>query len=169
MTYYNPSHWVQFALAGTQASGTQVASWISYSSWSNLNVQTLTSFGTTTTNSVSYSRDGDIAALNATTAANTKGTTAITNTTGQPVLATSGTTVASGWTDILTTVSGSGTSQLKVGDSITYTAGYKVFASATATTPTAQASGSGKFTIVDGATALSLSAGVAAAIAMIAF
>jgi len=69
----------------------------------------------------------------------------------------------------LTTVSGSGTSQLKVGDSITYTAGYKVFATATATTPTAQASGSGKFTIVDGATSLSLFAGVAAAIAIIAF
>lgn len=50
-----------------------------------------------------------------------------------------------------------------------YTAGYKVFASSTATTPTNQAVGSGKYTVIDGATALTLSAGVAAAIAMIAF
>lgn len=75
----------------------------------------------------------------------------------------------SGWTDILTTVTGTGQSTLKAGDSIVYTAGYKVFASATATTPSASASGSGKYTVVDGATALTLSAGVAAAIAMIAF
>lgn len=118
---------------------------------------------------MSYSRDGDIAALNATTAANTKGTTAITNTTGLPVTAVSTSAVVSGWTDILTTVTGLGSSTLKVGDSLTYTTGYKVFATSTATTPSASASGSGKFTIVDGATALSLSAGVAAAIAMIAF
>ena len=58
---------------------------------------------------------------------------------------------------------------VKVGDALLYTAGYKVFNSSTATTPTASASGSAKYTLVDGATALSLSAGVAAAIAMIAF
>jgi hypothetical protein len=62
-----------------------------------------------------------------------------------------------------------GDKELKTGDSIIYSAGYKVFASSTATVPTASASGSSKFTIIDGATALSLSAGVAAAIAMIAF
>ena len=62
---------------------------------------------------------------------------------------------------------------LKIGDKISYTAGYKVFADNTTTTPTASACGSGIYTIVDGivdrATALSVSAGVAAAIAMIAF
>jgi len=52
---------------------------------------------------------------------------------------------------------------------MSYTAGYKVFATSTSTTPTASASATGKYTIADGATALSLTAGVAAAIAMIAF
>ena len=176
-SYWIPGHSVQFALAGTQASGTQVASWISYSSWSNFNVQTLTTVGTINNNVVTYSTGGDLFALNGTTAANVKGTTALTNTSSIYMSAGTTTSTSNGWFDILTSSGGNlvgpltqgGSFGIKVGDSISYTAGYKVFATSTATTPTASAVGSGKWTLVDGATALSLSAGVAAAVAMIAF
>ena len=77
MTNYAVAHWVQFALDSTQVSGTQVASWISYTSWNNLNAQTLTSFGTTITNTISYTRGGDLAALDNTYASNIKGNTAV--------------------------------------------------------------------------------------------
>jgi hypothetical protein len=58
---------------------------------------------------------------------------------------------------------------LKSGDSWSYTAGWKTFATTTATTPVTSGSGSGKWTLVDGASALTLSAGVAATIAMLSF
>ena len=169
-TTFNPVQNVQFALSGSLATGSQIASWITYSNWANLNVQTLTSIGTTTTNTVSFSNNGDIAALTGVTASNTRGTTAVTNTSSIAVTATSThSTAVSGWFTITTLAEGTEAGQLKVGDSLTYTTGYKVFATSTATTPTALASGSGKFTVVDTASILSLSACVSAAIAMIAF
>ena len=101
-SYWIPGHSVQFALAGTQASGTQVASWISYSSWSNFNVQTLTTVGTINTNVVSFSTGGDLFALNGTTAANLKGTTALTNTSNVYLSAETTTATVNGWFNILT-------------------------------------------------------------------
>ena len=75
---YTPVHMVQTAVSGVP-SGSQLVSWISYTSWGNMNVQSACSVGTIGC-TVSYSTGGDIAALNATTAANTKGTTAIAST-----------------------------------------------------------------------------------------
>lgn len=127
-------------------------------------------------NSVTYSSGGDIAAISGQTATNTKGTTSIASTsTSLPVNAVSVAVASNGWFDIFTNTQTLNsplltTSPLKAGDSISYKVGYKVFASSTSTAPTASASGSGKFTIVDEASNINLSAGiVVAAIAILAF
>ena len=134
--------------------------------------------GTTqSVNSVTYSSGGDIAAISGQTATNTKGTTPIASTsTSLPVNAVSVAVASNGWFDIFTNTQTNNnsplltTSPLKAGDSISYNVGYKVFASSTSTAPTASASGSGKFTIVDEASNINLSAGiVVAAIAILAF
>ena len=133
--------------------------------------------GTTqSVNSVTYSSGGDIAAISGQTATNTKGTTSIASTsTSLPVNAVSVAVASNGWFDIFTNTQTLNsplltTSPLKAGDSISYKVGYKVFASSTSTAPTASASGSGKFTIVDEASNINLSAGiVVAAIAILAF
>ena len=135
--------------------------------------------GTTqSVNSVTYSSGGDIAAISGQTATNTKGTTSIASTsTSLPVTAVSVAVASNGWFDIFTNTQTNNnnspfltTSPLKAGDSISYKVGYKVFASSTSTAPTASASGSGKFTIVDEASNINLSAGiVVAAIAILAF
>ena len=134
--------------------------------------------GTTqSVNSVTYSSGGDIAAISGQTATNTKGTTSIASTsTSLPVNAVSVAVASNGWFDIFTNTQTNNnsplltTSPLKAGDSISYKVGYKVFASSTSTAPTASASGSGKFTIVDEASNINLSAGiVVAAIAILAF
>ena len=119
-------------------------------------------------------------AINGTTAGNLKGTTAIaSNSTSLLLNANSSAVFANNWfdvtTDVFTNTKGplwsmaSGSRILKVGETFSYTAGYKVFASSTVTTPNAQAVGSGKYTIVDLAMTLSVSIGVAAAISMIVF
>jgi len=118
---------------------------------------------------------GDLNALTGVTAGLTRGTTTIDSTnSSNPIATKTVASTANGWLCIMTEITPtarwlSGLSVLKAGDKISYTAGYKVFATSTTTTPTASASGSGIYTLVDGATALSVSAGVAAAIAMIAF
>ena len=175
-----PAHTVQFAINGAQPVGTQIASWITYTTWDSLNIQTLTTVAATNTNVVTYSSGGDLFALNGTTAGNLKGTTAIAaNSTSLLLTANSSAVFSNNWfgvtTDVFTNTKGplwsmaSGSRILKVGETFSYTAGYKVFASSTVTTPTAQAVGSGKYTIVDLAKTLSVSIGVAVAISMIAF
>lgn len=114
--------------------------------------------------------------MTAVTAANTKGTTAVASTSNTlGVYATSYAyyNSTSTWATVLTTVynnpSATPLIDFKSGDNIAYTAGWKTFATTVATAPVTSGSGSGKWTLVDGASALTLSAGVAAAVAMLSF
>lgn len=119
-------------------------------------MQTLTTIGTTSNSvAVSYSRGGDLFALNG-PASNIKGTTAIgANDTSLLLTSTSesAANAEGGWLNVLTISStnkvgplwsmAANATILKVGDSFSYTAGYKIYASSTATVATNQAVGSG--------------------------
>jgi len=156
---FYPYQFVQVALNGAQASGTQIVSWITYPSWDSLNIQTLTTVGTNSTAVISYSTGGDLAALSGVTAINIKGVKPVAlNSTDIALNANATVNLTNGWFGIHTKAfpnlnDGSpfkaDTLRLKVGDSFNYTVGYKVFANSASTTPTASASGFGKFTILD--------------------
>ena len=117
-------------------------------------MQTLTTIGATSNSvAVSYSRGGDLFALNG-PASNIKGTTAIgANDTSLLLKSESAANAEGGWLNVLTNSytnkesplwsMAANATILKVGDSFSYTAGYKIYASSTATVATNQAVGSG--------------------------
>lgn len=180
---YTWYHWVQWTHTAAPAASNVLTAWVSYLGWdsavangtSHLNLQATQTWTTATTGSnVARSQSAgpqDLGLLGNVTAANVRGSGSVA-TTAFSNLWTSATWTAASNTTLARLNHGvykigfNGDPVIKVGQKVSYVAGYRWFASATATVAVSQAeSDTQTWTVVDNAVALAASS-VAAIIAL---
>jgi len=179
---YNWYHWVQWTHSATPASGNVLATWVSYQGWdsavangtSNLNLQTLTTWTSATAQTTTKSQTTgaqDLGALGNVTAANVKASGTATTTAWSNLWTSNSWTAANSTTlarlnTAVYKIGFNGDPVIKVGQKVNYQAGYRWFATSTATVAvSADESATQTWTVVDNAVALAVS-GVAAIVAL---